>query len=102
MYLSYYHLLHHSTEVNSNIFILKKRLHAHQSGIWSVKFSPKENWFASRSVDSTIKIWSSDNGKLILNIKQPEGITSIDFSPDGNYLASASYDQKVRLWKIPE
>jgi len=101
IFLGYYQLWHKSKEVESNIFVLKTTVNAHQSDIWSVKFSPNENWFASGSVDSTIKIWNNENSELILTIKQPEGITSIDISPDGNFLASASYDSRVRLWKIP-
>jgi WD40 repeat protein len=102
IYLVYYHLWHHSKEVNSNHYTLEKVLNAHLSDVWTVKFSPDGNWIVSGSVDSTIKIWNKENGKVIVNIKQPEGITSIDMSPDGNYIASASYDAKVRLWKMPE
>lgn len=102
IYLGYYHLWHHSKKVNSNIYIINKNLNSHLSDIWTIKFSPDGNWLASGSVDSTVKIWKKENGKIILNIKQPAGITSIDFSPGGNYLASASYDAKVRLWKLPE
>lgn len=60
------------------------------------------NWIASGSVDSTVKFWNKQTGKVILNIKQPAGITSIDFSPAGNFFATASYDAKVRLWTLPE
>jgi WD40 repeat protein len=102
IYLGYYQLWHHSKEVNSDIYIINKVLNSHLSDIWTVKFSPNANLLVSGSVDSTAKIWNRENGKIILNIKQPNGITSINFSPDGNYLASASYDSKVRLWKFPE
>ena len=102
IYLGYYQLWHHSKQVNSHIYLLNKVLNSHLSDIWSVKFSPNGNWIASGSVDSTVKIWNKDSGKVILNIKQPYGITSIDFSPDGNYLATVSYDAKVSVWKLPE
>ena len=102
IYLGYYQLWHHSPQVNSNVYILNKVLNAHLSEIWTVKFSPKGNWLASGSVDSTVKIWNKENGNIILNINQPSGITYLDISPDGNYLATASYDAKVRLWKLPE
>jgi len=102
IYLAYYQLWHHSPQVNSNIYTINKVLDSHLSEIWTVKFNPTGNLIASGSVDSTVKIWNKENGKIILNIKQPNGITSVDFSPDGDYLASASYDAKVRLWKLPE
>lgn len=102
VYLGYYHFWHHSTQVDSNIFLLEKVLSAHTSDIWTTKFSPDGKQLASGSVDSSIKVWGTENGEIFLNLKQPVGITSIDFSPDGNYLASASYDAMVRLWKLPE
>ena len=102
IYLGYYQLWHHSPEINSNVYSLHKILNAHHSDIWTVEFNPNGNWIASGSVDSTVKIWNKENGKIILVIKQPNGITSLDFSPDGNYIATASYDAKVRLWKLPE
>lgn len=102
IYLGDYQLWHHSLQVNSNVYILNKVLNAHLSEIWTVKFSPKGNWLASGSVDSTVKIWNKESGNIILNIKQPSGITYLDISPDGNYLSTASYDAKVRLWKLPE
>jgi WD40 repeat protein len=101
-YLGYYQLWHHSPQVNSNIYRMDKVLSAHLSDIWTVKFSPDGNWLASGSVDSTVKIWNREDGKIILNIRQPNGVTAIDVSPDGDYFASASYDAKVRLWKLPE
>jgi WD40 repeat protein len=101
IYLAYYQFLYHSRQVNSNIYVLDKVLYSHLSEIWTVKFSPNGNWVASGSVDSTVKIWNKESGKIILTIKQPNGVTYIAFSPDGNYLATASYDEKIRLWKLP-
>jgi WD40 repeat protein len=102
IYLSYYQLWYHSKQVNSNIYSLNKILAGHTSDIWTTKFSPDGSALASGSVDSTVKIWNKESGKIILIIKQPNGITSIAFSPGGHYLATASYDSKVRLWKLPE
>jgi len=102
IYLGYYQLWHQSTQVNGNVYTINKVLTAHLAEIWIVKFSPDGNLLASGSVDSTFKIWDKENGKIILNIKQPAGITYLDFSPDGNYLVTASYDAKLRLWKLPE
>jgi WD40 repeat protein len=102
IYLAYYQLWHQSTRVNGNVYTINKVLTSHLADIWIVKFSPDGNLLASGSVDSSFKIWDKENGKIILNIKQPAGITYLDFSPDGNYLATASYDAKVRLWKLPK
>jgi len=102
IYLGYYQLWHHSPQVNSNIYVPDKILNAHLSEIWSLNFSPDGKWLASGSVDSTVKVWSRENGNILFNIKQPNGITYLDFSPDGQYIITASYDAKIRLWKLPE
>jgi WD40 repeat protein len=66
LYLGYYQLWHHSPRIHSHVYNLHKVLHSHLADIWSVKFSPNENWLASGSVDSTIKIWNRDDGKSFL------------------------------------
>ena len=101
-FFAYQQLFYKSKQVNSNIFILKKVLPAHDNEIWTVKFSPDGKLFASGSVDSTVKVWDKETGNVILTLKQPAGITYLDFSRDGNYIATASYDAGVRLWKLPE
>ena len=101
-FLTCYQLWYKSERVDSNIFQLKRVLSGHHSDIWSAKFSPDGNWLASGSVDSTVKIWNKEDGRLVLTLKQPSGVTHLDISPDGNYLATTAYDAKVRLWRLPE
>lgn len=101
-FLLYHQLFYKSERVNSNLFKPVSLLPAHRSDIWAVKFSPKGDWIASGSVDSTVKIWNKESRTLVLTLKQPSGVTYLAFSPDGNYLATAGYDEKVRLWQLPQ
>lgn len=101
-FLGYYQFFYKSKEVNSNIFKLSNVLTTHTSYVWAVKFSPDGTLLASGSVDSTVKIWRKEDGKLVLTLQQPSGVTYLAFSSDGNYLATAAYDSIVRLWKLPE
>ncbi|WP_414586087.1 eIF2A-related protein [Scytonema sp. PCC 10023] len=77
----------------------QNRLEGHQSGIWSVSFSPDGKTIASGSFDGTIKFWKSD-GTLINTLKgHTDEVWSVSFSPDGNTIASASFDNTVKLWR---
>jgi WD40 repeat protein len=54
------------------------------------------------SVDSTIKTWKRESGKIVKEIKHPSGIAYMDLSSDGNYVVTGSYDSIVRLWRITD
>ncbi len=101
-FLAYYQLEYRSERVDSNIFKLNTVLSGHNSEVLTTKFSPKGDWLASGSVDSTIKIWDKEKRSLLINIKQPSGVTYLDISHDGNFIATGAYDEKLRLWKLPE
>jgi WD40 repeat protein len=67
-----------------------------------VVFSPDSRLLATSSVDSTVKLWSVPDGKLVRTLKHPQGVTTIAFSPDGQWLVSGSYDQVARVWRLSD
>ena len=81
--------------LDQSIAVLK----GHESGVWSVTFSPDGNTIASGSWDNTIRLWDRASAKEIAVLKGHEDyVISVAFSPDGNTIASASLDNTIRLW----
>jgi WD40 repeat protein len=77
-------------------------LKGHNSGIWSVAFSPEGQTIATGSNDGIIKLWKS-NGTLLTNlIGHSAGVKGLAFAPDGKTLASAAEDKTVILWNLEQ
>jgi WD40 repeat protein len=71
--------------------------------IWDVIFSPDGSLLASAGGDSTIRLWDSDSGELLLTLdRHTNAVTSLAFSPDGRSLASGSLDGSVIVWGIAQ
>lgn len=74
---------------------------AHQKSINVAKFSPNDKLIASASQDKTIKIWSADELKLVMQLKgHLKGIWDIDFSPADKQLVSVSGDKLIKVWNL--
>ena len=83
----------------------KKVYLEHQNFVMSVKFNPKEpNYFASCSIDSTIKIWNLNLPNSNLTLKgHSSGVNGISFYPgEEQLLASASDDRTVKIWDMQQ
>ncbi|MCC6255363.1 MAG: hypothetical protein IT276_10645 [Ignavibacteriaceae bacterium] len=75
-------------------------LTGHSYYIWSIVFSPDDNYIVSASADQTVKLWETSTGSLIRTLSGYIGdVWTVAFSPDGNYIASGSYDKTVKLWE---
>ena len=76
-----------------------RTLKGHSERVTSVAFSPDGQTIASGSDDNTIKLWNSQDGRLIRTLKgHTELVTSVAFSPDGQTIASGSWDNTIKLW----
>jgi WD40 repeat protein len=60
---------------------------------------PDGTQLASGSVDSTVRAWSAEDGRLLRTLTGHANLVySVAWSPYGCYLASGSSDGTVRLW----
>ena len=64
-----------------------------------VRFSPDNKQIVSASADKTIRVWDSENGKLIRTISGHNSwVYTAEYSSDGNSIVSAGGDQTIRIW----
>ncbi|MFX0067141.1 MAG: WD40 repeat domain-containing protein, partial [Candidatus Hermodarchaeota archaeon] len=78
-------------------------LSGHNSWVYSVSFSPKDEILMSGSPDETLKLWNLTDGKIIKNITDNlNGIwgDSVVFSPDGTVLTSGDENGIIWLWNV--
>lgn len=65
----------------------------------SVAFSARDSLIAATSVDTTIRVWRTDNGEYQRALPgHTAKVNSVAFSPDGARLASGSSDGTVRVY----
>ncbi len=79
--------------------VLFRTITGHKDWVQSVAFAPDGKWFASASLDKTIKLWVTATGSLLGTLQQSYAVNSVAISSDGTWLASAGDDGTVRLWE---
>ena len=74
----------------------------HRGGATSVSITHDGTMAASAGMDTTIRMWTLPEGKLITELHGHEfgAVTAIDFSPDGTHLVSAGEDGSIRIWNV--
>ena len=96
-----------SASLDGNVFLWSLvgeggRLHSpiqHNTSVYTAKFSPDGNTFATGSADKLIRLWDTNTTKHNLTFTgHKDSVSDIDFSPDGTTLASASPDGRILLW----
>ena len=72
---------------------------AHESGLWSMAYSPDGNMIAGGSAYGSVYLWNATTGELLHTFTgHRRSVRSLVFSPDGSILASGSRDATIRLW----
>ena len=79
--------------------VLARTITGHKDWVQSVAFAPDGKWFASASLDKTVKLWVTATGSLLGTLQQSYAVNSVAISSDGTWLASAGDDGTVRLWE---
>jgi WD40 repeat protein/serine/threonine protein kinase len=75
----------------------------HDSGVFSLTFSPTGEWLASGTQDGVITLWDAHTAQRLRIFRVPAGkpqIHSVAFSPDGQRLAAACSDGRIRIWDV--
>jgi WD40 repeat protein len=64
-------------------------------------WSPDGSKVASGSLDKSVRIWDTSNGRNLRVLKgHTHYVIGVDWSPDGKVLASGSDDHFIKLWDM--
>ena len=76
---------------------------AHNNKITCLKFSQSGKYIATSSINSIIKIWSTQSFELVSEIdNNTDIITDIKFSLDEAFLVYSTNNGKIAIWSLPE
>ncbi len=74
----------------------------HVQPVSAIAYHPSGNYFASGSMDHTIKVWDINSGKQILSVNIHTGtVNHLSFSKDGNQILSSGMDNMIYITEIP-
>jgi WD40 repeat protein len=80
-----------------------KVVFAHKDYVGALAVSRDGKLLVSASGDSTVKLWSLPDGKLLKTLTgHTEGVGALAIAPDGKLFASGSRDKTLRLWSLPQ
>jgi WD40 repeat protein len=83
----------------------RQSLKGHHDSIWSVSFSADGALLASKSKDSTFRLWSTDSWRALLTVAERSNVRfyppSLSFHPDESVLATlGKQDRVIRVWDL--
>lgn len=87
-------------------FQLLNEVIGHIYAIHDLQFSPDGKWFATASMDKTVKVWESETLTLrkVLDASRHGGhknsVNKLIWSSFDDFLVSASDDKNLSIWKI--
>jgi WD40 repeat protein len=72
-----------------------QRFSGHTDVVTRAVFSPSEAQILSVSLDRTLRFWSIERGRVILEIETPGALLDVAFSPDGTRAVAGSADRTL-------
>jgi len=78
---------------------LVKQFTGHTTTVYSVAFTPSENYILTAGWDHTARLWDVQTGQTVRTFANHlDKIWTAALSPDGKYLLTGSNDKTARLW----
>jgi len=89
-----------SIQVFDDQLSLKKKWTAHENSVFTLRYTPDEQWLLSGSRDARLKSWSVQSGyqKAEEVVAHLYAINHIEFSPDGKHFVTCSMDKSIKVW----
>jgi len=85
---------------------LRELMPGHLNGATNLAFHPDGKHLASTGRDTVVKIWNTQDGKLVKELGKGRGgqfkdwLHDVSFTPDGKWLAAADMDGAVQIWGL--
>jgi len=85
---------------------LRESAGGHQYGATDLLFHPDGQHLLTTGRDTTVKVWSVADGKLVKELGKPRGgqfkdwLHALALSPDGRWLAAADMAGAVQVWSL--
>ena len=83
---------------------LIQTLIAHKEDVFSVIFSPDNQFIIAGSIDNTVSLWRYNSAtglftnRPVVTISEPESLWAIALNPVNNIIATANENGKVKFW----
>jgi WD40 repeat protein len=78
----------------------RKAWQAHDNSVFTLRYTPDENYLISGSRDARLKVWdvASEFVKSAEVVAHMYAINHLDFSPDGKHFVTCSMDKSIKVW----
>ena len=75
----------------------------HTNTVTMAAFSPNDQLAVTASLDKTVRIWQTIDGKELFILKgHQDSVMSAEFSPDGKQILSSSLDKTACIWQVSD